>query len=218
MRNKTMIKHLIWDFNGTILDDLQLCLDLLNDMLTQQNKPSIDIPTYKDIFGFPIKDYYLEAGLSFDTVSFDVLSQYFIQKYQPASFQCHIHEGVIEVLNQTREKDIKNIILSASETNNLLEQTRVLNIDSYFTYIIGTDNIKGQGKVERGIKFMKDTGIDPSTCLYVGDTIHDAEVAQALGVKVILYSGGHQSKQRLKVTNAIIIDHLSDIMGYVEVI
>ncbi|MCU0104361.1 HAD hydrolase-like protein [Acholeplasma vituli] len=213
-----MIKYLIWDFNGTILDDLVLCLDLLNDMLEQQNKPRIDIPAYKNIFGFPIKDYYIEAGLSFDTVSFDVLSQYFIQKYQPSSFQCRIHEGVIDVLKMTRNMGVKNIILSASETNNLLEQVKVLGIETYFEHIVGTDNIKGQGKVARGIQLMNDTGIDPKQCLYIGDTIHDAEVAEALGIKVILYSGGHQSKERLKSTNAIIIDHLSDIMGYIEVI
>ena len=63
---------------------------------------------------------------------------------------------------------------------------------------------------------MKQSGIDPIACLYVGDTIHDAEVATTLGVKVILYAGGHQSENRLKKTNEAIIDQISDIIKYIK--
>lgn len=211
-----MYKYIIWDFNGTILDDLELCLDLLNDMLHQQKKPTIDISRYKDIFGFPIQDYYVQAGISFDTVSFDTLSQYFIEKYQPASFNCQLNQGVIEVLTKTTALGIRHIILSASKTDNLIEQTQVLGIDRFFEDVIGTDNIKGMGKVQRGLDWIKEARINPDECLYVGDTIHDAEVAHALGVKVLLYSGGHQSKTQLLSKHEQIIDHISDIMSYIK--
>lgn len=211
-----MYKYIIWDFNGTILDDLELCLDLLNDMLQQQNKPVIDVSRYKDIFGFPIQDYYVQAGISFDTVSFDALSQYFIEKYQPASFSCQLNQGVIEVLTETTALGIKHIILSASKTDNLIEQTHVLGINQYFEDVIGTDNIKGMGKVQRGLDWIKETQINPNECLYVGDTIHDAEVAQALGVKVLLYAGGHQSKKQLLTKRKQIIDSIRDIINYIK--
>lgn len=211
-----MYEYVIWDFNGTILDDLQLCLDLLNEMLKRQLKPMLSIEQYKEVFGFPIKDYYTQAGLTFEETSFDELSQFFIERYQPASFSCSLHPGVIKTLESLGQFGIKNIILSASRTDNLIEQTQVLNIFKYFEYIIGTDNIKGQGKVERGLELMKQSGIDPKTCLYVGDTIHDAEVATALGVKVILYTGGHQSENRLKTANELIIDQISDIIKYIK--
>ncbi len=211
-----MYKYLIWDFNGTILDDLVLCLDLLNVMLEKQNKPKLDVPAYKHVFGFPIKDYYIQAGLTFDSWSFDQMSQFFIERYQPASFECPIHKGVIETLQTSIQMGLKNIILSASQTDNLIEQTKILNIFQYFDYIIGTDNIKGQGKIERGIQLMKETGIDPKSCLYVGDTIHDAEVAKALGVKVLLYTGGHQSEARLRTANERIIYEISDIINVIK--
>ncbi len=211
-----MYKYLIWDFNGTILDDLQLCLDLLNVMLEKQDKPKLDVTKYKDVFGFPIKDYYIQAGLTFDSWTFDQMSQFFIERYQPASFNCRIHEGVIETLQTSIQMGLKNIILSASQTDNLIEQTKILDIFQYFDYIIGTDNIKGQGKIERGLQLMKESGIDPKTCLYVGDTIHDAEVAKALGVKVLLYTGGHQSEARLRTANERIIYEISDIINVIK--
>jgi phosphoglycolate phosphatase len=211
-----MYQYVIWDFNGTILDDLDLCLDLLNQMLIKQSKPILTVEAYKNVFGFPIKDYYIQAGLTFDDMSFDELSQFFIERYQPASFQCKIHHGVIETLNQIKSLGINSIILSASQTDNLIEQTKVLNIYNYFEHIVGTDNIKGQGKVERGISFMKNANINPNTCIYVGDTIHDAEVAKALGVKVLLYAGGHQSESRLRTANERIIYDFSDIINLIK--
>jgi phosphoglycolate phosphatase len=211
-----MYQYVIWDFNGTILDDLDLCLDLLNQMLIQQSKPTLSVDAYKNVFGFPIKDYYIQAGLTFDKKSFDELSQFFIERYQPASFKCNLHAGVIETLNQLKSLGIKSIILSASQTDNLIEQTKVLKIHDYFDHIIGTDNIKGQGKVERGIHFMKSAKIDPNTCIYVGDTIHDAEVAKALGVKVLLYAGGHQSESRLSTANERIIYDFGDIINLIK--
>lgn len=211
-----MYKYVIWDFNGTILDDLDLCLDLLNQMLVKQNKQPLSVSRYKEVFGFPIKDYYIEAGLSFDTESFDDMSQFFIKHYQPASFSCKIHSGVIDTLIALQKLGIKSIILSASQTDNLIEQTKVLGIHDYFEYIVGTDNIKGQGKVERGNELMKQTGINPKECLYVGDTIHDAEVAKALGVKVLLYTQGHQSESRLRTVKERIIYEISDIIEVVR--
>jgi phosphoglycolate phosphatase len=211
-----MYQYVIWDFNGTILDDLNLCIDLLNEMLVKQSKPMLSVEAYKNVFGFPIKDYYVQAGLTFENTSFDELSQFFIERYQPASFNCRIHNGVIDTLNELKSLGIKSIILSASQTNNLIEQTKVLNIYDYFEHIIGTDNIKGQGKVERGIHFMQTSNIDPARCLYVGDTIHDAEVAKALGVKVLLYAGGHQSENRLRIANERIIYDFSDIIKIVK--
>lgn len=211
-----MYDYVIWDFNGTILDDVDLCLDLLNQMLIKQNKPTLSVEKYKEVFGFPIRKYYLDAGLSFEQESFDEMSVFFIDRYQPASFQCPIHKGVISTIEELHRLGIRSVILSASHTDNLIEQTKVLNIHQYFDHIIGTDNIKGQGKVERGISFIKESGINPKKCLYVGDTIHDAEVANALGVKVLLYTGGHQSKNRLKSTNETIIYEISDIIKHVK--
>ena len=52
----------IWDWNGTLLDDLQLCLRLLNEMLEEDGCPNrYDLAAYREIFGFPVVDYYRRA-------------------------------------------------------------------------------------------------------------------------------------------------------------
>lgn len=210
-----MKKYVIWDFNGTILDDLELCLNILNQMLLNQDKQPIDLKTYKEIFGFPIKEYYTQAGLSFENQTFNQLSLDFIKAYQPKSLNEKLHEGVIHTLKTIQSLGLKNVLLSASETNNLIEQVKHFEIDQYFDFVIGTDNVNAIGKVERGLEFMHSNNIDPKQVIYIGDTIHDYEVATQMGVQVVLFDGGHQSYDRLKPLKVSIIHQINDIITYI---
>lgn len=210
------IKYVIWDFNGTILDDLDLCVSILNSMLMKQNKPLISKNEYLDIFGFPIQTYYEKAGLSFESDSFEDLSFDFIVKYQPKSMFEQLHEGVIETLIALQNRGIKSIILSASETNNLIEQIEHFGLTQYFDYIVGTDNVKALGKVQAGLKLMKTLNEDKSAFLYIGDTIHDCEVAKALDVNIVLYTKGHQSESRLRDKTNQVIHKIYDIIKYID--
>lgn len=211
-----MKKYVIWDFNGTVLDDLDLSVDLLNDLLKRQNKEEVTLDHYLEIFGFPIKDYYIRAGIDFSIEPFDILADYFIKKYQPESLKQGLNDGVRETLMQLKQMGVKNILLSASEQKNLEEQIKHFNLESLFEVILGTDNIEARGKVYRGIDYLIKHQINPDDCIYVGDTTHDFEVAEALKVDVLLFTGGHQSKRVLGATGARLIDRISDIIEYIK--
>ena len=85
------IKNIFIDFNGTLLDDVNLCLDLLNLFLKEQNKPLIELNIYKHIFTFPIYDYYILAGLDFKNESFDSIANRFIIGIP---FDCLLNSGI----------------------------------------------------------------------------------------------------------------------------
>ena len=89
------VNTIIFDFNGTILDDLDLCFNTLNKMLNMYNHPSITLDRYLDIFTFPVINYYRKAGFDFDKEPFDELAPIFMDIYQPNSLKCSLHECVI---------------------------------------------------------------------------------------------------------------------------
>ncbi|MDD2574852.1 MAG: HAD hydrolase-like protein [Acholeplasmataceae bacterium] len=211
-----MIKYIFWDFNGTILDDRELSLVLLNEMLKKQNKPSLSMDQYLDVFGFPIQDYYLKTGISFEHKSFEEMSVWYIAKYQPQSLEQSLHKGLLSTLKILHDEGIKHIVLSASEQNNLIEQVNHYQINPYFDYILGTSDITNHNKEEVGLSFIKEHNIDPKSCLYIGDTIYDFDVAIKMGVYPVLYSGGHQSISRLKQKTSIVINQISDIIKIVK--
>ena len=206
-------KTVFFDFNGTILDDLDLCIDILNKMLTSRGYEAISKERYLEIFTFPIEEYYKAAGFDFSIHSFKDLSFEFINMYQKASLKCKLHDGIIELLDYLSQNNYNIVLLTASEYKNVCEQLKHFNIINYFNEILATDNIYAISKVDRGKNYINNYSIDKSNSIMIGDTLHDATVAKELGIKCVLYSKGHQAKDRLEKENEV-IDNLLDLKNY----
>src|SRR5690606_38361861 len=202
------------DFNGTILDDLELSFDLLNEMLQEQGHQPITLERYLDIFTFPIVEYYKLAGFNFESYTFEELAVRFIQRYQPASLNCKFHEGLIEAVEDLKAKGHKVVVLSASKYENLIEQLSHFNIKSIFDDILGIEDIYAQSKVQVAKRYVEKHSLNPKEIVMVGDTLHDHEVAESLGCHMIIYTKGHQAKHRFG--NLKTIDHFKDLEKEIE--
>lgn len=207
-----MIKNIFFDFNGTLIDDVDLCLELLNKILEKQNKELCSLEKYKNIFGFPIIEYYKRAGVDFNIESYESLAIKFIAEYQPRSLKCGLYKDVYYTLEKLNELGINCYILSASEKNNLLEQCRAYNIDKYFKGILGIDNIHAKSKLDIALDFINKSKINKDETIFIGDTLHDFEVANGMGVATRLVSCGHQSKEVLMTAGVPIYEKISDCL------
>lgn len=187
---------IFWDFNGTILDDKELCLNILNEMLTTHNRNTVTMEQYLDIFTFPVIEYYKQV-FDLEKTPYNSLAKEFIEKYQSRSLNCKLADGFKEVHTYFKNKGYKQVVLSASQIDNLNFQLDHFKIKDYFDDVLGINDFYAASKVDVGIKYMVDNNIDKSKALMIGDTIHDFEVAQAMGIDILIYANGHQSKQRL---------------------
>ncbi|MGB5529233.1 MAG: HAD hydrolase-like protein, partial [Ignavibacteriaceae bacterium] len=138
--------HIIWDWNGTLLNDVELCAGIMNMLLTQESLPNISIAKYKSIFTFPVIEYYKIAGHSFERTSFEVLGKQFMDEYELRKNNCKLFAGVSKLLSEIQSKNIKQHLLSAYEQNNLNNILKHFGIINYFQYIVGLDNIYAGGK------------------------------------------------------------------------
>lgn len=209
------IKYIFFDFNGTLLNDVNLCLDLLNEKLIGQNKDTLTLDEYKHVFKFPIKEYYRDAGLDFNIESYESMADKFIAKYQPLSLRCGLYECVKPTLKYLYNKGIKLIILSASETNNLNYQVNHYGINEYFDAVLGIDNIYAESKMGIGLKYINSHNIKKEECIFVGDTLHDFEIAKEMGVDAVLVECGHQAHDVIRESGAYIIHDIGDLKGLV---
>lgn len=75
------IKHIIWDWNGTLLDDLWLSIKAINIVLNRYQLPEIHEEKYLEIFTFPVIDYYERLGFDFEKQPFTVVGTEFIEEY-----------------------------------------------------------------------------------------------------------------------------------------
>lgn len=204
------MKYIFWDFNGTVLDDARLCYDILIEMLNEEERPLVSFEEYLMIFTFPVKTYYAQV-YDLEKTPFVVLAHRFIERYQPRSLNLQLHEHVVETIKHFEKNGITNVLLSASETQNLHEQLKHFGIDQLFAHVLGTSNIYATSKIDVGKAFINQHQIDPKEIVMIGDTLHDAEVAHALGCDIILYTGGHQHPKRL--TNYKNINDFRELIG-----
>ena len=170
-------KNVVWDWNGTILTDVKVGVNTLNDMLGRRGLPLLSVEDYKEKFGFPVIDFYDRVGFDMEKESFHELSVDFVETY---------------------DKYAGEVVLSALREDLLQQMLRHFQIDSRFDRACGANDIYAAGKIERGQQMLQTCPIVPEDTLMVGDTIHDAEVADALGLDCILFAGGHNNEERLQ--------------------
>jgi phosphoglycolate phosphatase len=208
------VKHIIWDWNGTLFDDAWLCLEGINVLLKKNNIAELTEEKYKEYFTFPVEDYYHSAGFDLNSVSFEELGTEFMEYYKSNILNCSLRKNAREVLNLILERGMTQSILSAYKHTWLEQIVSTFSLNSMFTGLLGCDDYYAYGKVENGLKWIEHLDCKPEDVIMVGDTIHDVEVASAMGTRAILINGGNQSLQRLKTCNVPIINDLTELIDY----
>jgi phosphoglycolate phosphatase len=191
--------HIIWDWNGTLFNDVELCAAIMNLLLVQESLPGISVQKYKEIFTFPVIEYYKIAGHTFERNSFEVLGKQFMDEYEIRKDKCDLYEGVRELLTEIDKRKIQQHLLSAYEQNSLNRILKYFSIDNYFQNIVGLDNIYAGGKshLAKMLELRIRNNGSSGNILLIGDTIHDYEVAGEINSDCILLSHGHQDEERL---------------------
>jgi phosphoglycolate phosphatase len=191
-------RHIIWDWNGTLLDDAAVCVQILNKVLALHGKPQINLKQYRALFGFPVRDYYCKLGFDFSADSYDQVADEYIALYRQRQFECPLHLGASEVLDHCLRAGFTQSILSAYQQDLLTEAVTRFGLSSYFVRLAGRKDCFADGKVAEARRLLSDLALDPTVVVMVGDTIHDAEVSTAVGVDCVLVAGGHQDVSRLQ--------------------
>jgi phosphoglycolate phosphatase len=203
--------HILWDFNGTILSDMEAGMDSTNSLLAERTLPMIpSIDVYRDIFDFPIRDYYKDLGFDFDVEPYEVLAPLWVALYNKNSKHSRLSDGVLETLSAVKDAGISQSILSASEKGMLEAQLSSLGVRDYFDDVIGLDNIRAESKLYLAEAWRKEN--PDAKVLFIGDTGHDADTAKVLCADCLLFSGGHQSKKRLEALGYPVIDRIIDVL------
>lgn len=207
-------QHIIWDWNGTIIDDAWLCVDVMNGVLARRNMPTITLEKYQEVFDFPVINYYRRLGFDFEEEPFEVSGTEFIVNYEKRRHEISLHPGAKRTLEAVRGIGITQSLLSAYKQETLEELTNELNVRQFFINVVGLDDHYAHSKIESGKKWIAELGsrYDPEVILFGGDTVHDHEVAEAMGVDCILIAGGHHRRERLETCLVPVLDSLPEVV------
>lgn len=210
MYNENM-KYLIYDFNGTILDDVDVCVKAENKTIEHfhLDRPPLSREEYLKLFTFPVKHYYELVGFDWNVNPYEEVGQYWFNWYRELRNEYRVFDGVEEILEENHRKGLENILLSASSLVELKKQLDELGIAQYFDEVLGIDNIYAGSKIDIALKWIADK--DPKECLMIGDTLHDLETARAMGIDCVLVANGHQDRETLEEHYDKVVDDIGEV-------
>lgn len=204
--------YIIWDWNGTILDDLQLNFEVENTLLSRRGRNLIkDINEYHEKFQFPIIKFYQSLDFDLENEKFEDIAREYVLEFDERFYELETFPDAESVIRDFKFKGIEQIILSQTEQRWLEKQVTFHDMDYLFTELLGARDIYVKGKVGIALEWITKNDIDTSQVLMVGDTLHDYEVAETLGCDCILIARGHQSKEKLLTTGAIVLDSIEEL-------
>ncbi len=207
-------KNIIWDWNGTLLDDVEWAMKVENSMLAERNMRTMaSREAYQDIFCFPIIKYYSRLGYDFASQSYETLAEIYTERFNAGIKEgARLTEGASEVISRLKTSGIKQIILSASQKDLLQKQVSCFDIKEYFDEILGISDIYAESKIDLARDYISRTGA--RDIVLIGDTVHDFEVARAIGAQCLLVARGHQSYKQLCVCGVTVLNDITEVMKH----
>lgn len=206
--------YCVWDWNGTLLDDAGTCVDTMNVMLGKRGLPLLDMGRYREIFTFPVQDYYRAVGFDFAREPFPLLAEEYIVPYNRAALSCGLCPGAREALEELRGWGVRQVVASASHQDALREQVEGQGIGGYFEALLGIQDVLGEGKAGVAKSYLLAHSADLGRVWCIGDTLHDYEVARQMGCRCVLVAQGHQSAGRLAQSGAPVLPSLFELPGF----
>lgn len=204
-------KHIIWDWNGTVVDDSWLSFEILDSFLDRLGLKKITLDYYRDNFSFPVINFYRNLGFDMSKEGFEKLGFEFITRFKAKERDCKLNAGVESLIKKIHSHNIPQSVLSAYQVDYLKDAAKFFGLDKYMQDIVGLDDVKANTKLELGKNYISSLKIDPSEVLVIGDTDHDFEVATSSGANCFLIALGHQSASRLSKSTKNVFENYADL-------
>lgn len=206
-------KHIFWDFNGTVIDDVHTALACVNDMLLRKNRPPITLEQYYDYVETPIIGFYRHI-LPPEELDFDDISAQFHSDYARHINETKLAKGAHKLLHELKAAGVHQYIITANQIDECVDLVNKFDIYNCFDKILGARNTLAESKTQRAKNFFDSLNINPNEAIFIGDTLHDLETANALGIDCVLVAYGHQGRKLLESHGAFTVENLDEVKHF----
>lgn len=201
-----------WDWNGTLLDDVEICRQVMNRVLSERGHPEfLTRESYRRSFRFPIRDFYSDAGILSD--DFGPAADRYLSLLEGAITEARLQPDARTTLEEISRRGIPQILASATVTDALHRQLQPHDMTDAFAEVLSITNAHSASKAQVIAEWIARAEIDPGAVLLVGDTNHDREIAEALGAQFVHYTLGHQELQDADGIRTV--DSLTELLALV---
>lgn len=209
-----MISTILWDFNGTVMDDMGASVGAVNAMCAHRGLPPITEEWYTLNLTMPLEKFYSDIGFDMQKERIEVVSEEF--QRECSKFSRPVFPEVLAALERFRQKGLRQLLFSSLHHDILMRQAEERGVKAFFEGIVGRQDRSLGGKEKAAEAYLKAHGIDPREVLVVGDLTTDYEMAAYVGCPCALIEKGHQHREILSKTGAYVLRDASELERLLE--
>ncbi|WFE26502.1 HAD hydrolase-like protein [Solwaraspora sp. WMMD791] len=204
--------HLVWDWNGTLLDDLSLVVTCTNRAIATVDGPVLTAEQHRVAFRRPVADYYADLlGRAVDAEEFSRLDRIFHDAYRAGLTSCALAEDAERAL---RTWPGSQSLLSMWFHDELVPLVETYGLTPTFRRIDGLRGaVGGDRKAAHLARHLAELGVAPADTVLIGDSIDDADAAEDVGATCILYAGGFTDPDRLRARGVPVARTLTEAVA-----
>lgn len=191
------MKHIIWDFNGTLLADVQLSVDADNYVFDRLGLPRITVDDYRSHMTMPVRDFYAALGIDLSVYTYETIGRLWLGMFNAHAVEVGLVPGALDAVKRFSRAGHTQSVLSASYEPSLLSQCQALGLLPYMRAVNGQSDESAGRKTAIGRRQLEALGIEGGDAVLVGDMLADAELARELGTSCVLVPWGHNDLGRL---------------------
>jgi phosphoglycolate phosphatase-like HAD superfamily hydrolase len=204
------VRHVVWDWNGTLFDDHTAVVAAINDALALLRLRPIDSDTFRTHFTRPVQRFYEQvAGRPIEPGEWRTLDEAYHDSYAARLGRLRLAPDARAALAAAETAGLTQSLLSMWRHQDLVSLVEQLGIGDFFGRVDGLREPGGGGKTEHLVAHLAALGVEPSASVLVGDALDDLAAARAVGAGCVLYDGGAHHRHALEASGAPVVDTLA---------
>ncbi|MFE9258250.1 HAD family hydrolase [Streptomyces sp. NPDC006879] len=210
--------HLVWDWNGTLLHDIEAVVEATNASFAELGLEPITLARYRDLYCVPVPRFYerLMGRLPTDA-EWEVMDEAFHRHYWARAAQVGLTPGARELLADWQAAGMTQSLLSLAPHEHLVPLVRTHGIEAHFIRVDGRLGPSHTGKSDHLVRHLRALeGVLPTRTVVLGDAVDDAVAAASAGAKAVLYTGGSHSRASLEAAGVPVVDSLEEAVRTAE--
>ena len=197
------MRHVVWDWNGTLFDDQHLVVEGLNAVLDDAGVPRVDLATYQRLYTRPVQRFYERLfGRPIDLDEWRHVDEVYHAGYRVALHRADLAADAHDALDAVHESGRTQSLLSMWRHPELVSLLEQLGVQGRFARVDGLRGPGGGRKAPFLVAHLRRlshlSGEDPARVLVIGDALDDAAAARDFGARCVLYDGGSHPRAQLE--------------------
>lgn len=205
-----MIRNIIFDWSGTLVDDLPAVWEATNHVLTQAGLSEMTLDEFRSEFCLPFKSFYDKHT---PDVPMEQLETWFHGRFKQCQASVVALPHAAEFLQFCRSRKLHTFVLSSVHRDHFHIQAEVTGFGQFIDHAY----VGVWDKREKIHEIMEHHQLAPEETVFIGDMQHDIDTARHGGVQSCAVLTGYNSLAQLRSAGPdLIVEHLGELRQLLE--